>query len=152
MAFCNETHNNSQIGGGGRLNLLYRATAVTFVLTGKGERGIRGLKYEIQVSPYALNFFFSLFLFPSFLFGPMLTSLQLSGGPLYFEHTASRARENEDRGGTEKAAERREINRIIPLSERHEDRKEQAREDRRQGEKRGRRGCFTMNGHMSKTP
>lgn len=66
----------------------------------------------------------------------MHTSLRLSGGAsVYFEHTASRAGENEDRGEMEKTGERREINRISLLSESRKHREEPVREDAGQGER-----------------
>jgi len=94
---------------------MFTATAVAFVMIEKnrgkneGETGRGGFKVKIQVSIHAL-IFSCLLLFssppfsPSSLFQPMYTLHWLSGGPLYFKHTASSAGGNEEKRGIEKAA------------------------------------------------
>lgn len=110
MEFSNITHNNSQLGEGERLHVFYRATAVTFVMVGikvlrgkKGERGVRDLKSEIQESLYTFTPLPTLPCSTSLFYSSScaLVSGSLWGGSVYFEHTASRAGENEDRGGME---------------------------------------------------
>lgn len=73
------------------------------------------------------SFFFLVSL--SFLFQPLFTPLQLSGGALYFEHTASRAGEMRIRGYRE-GYKKREAHRIILLPERHEYREEERKRTR----------------------